>query len=273
MTMPVFIDDNWNRELAVKGYVKIPFLENTQIEALLDFYNDLHRQTSAPFTTFMNGSYAYRKQVDEQIKNVFERNIKNLFFGYQPLWGNFFTKPSAAPQMELHADLQYVNESKFISLNIWVPLMPTEFNSATLGVVPGSHRVIKQIRGINITDAYRRHAKEIAEKYVEWLSFKAGEAIVYDHRLLHCSSANNTAQTRVAATLVMVPCDAPLHIYIAQNEGDTTFYKFPIPSADDLLRYTSDEPPANWSPIETVHNYVFEPLSLDMFTYHNPVEC
>ncbi|MCS6933627.1 MAG: phytanoyl-CoA dioxygenase family protein [Chitinophagales bacterium] len=208
----------------------------------------------------MRQDYTYRKKVDEGIKEIFRPAIENLFRYHIPFWGNFFTKPPGEPEMPLHADWRYVNEETDISLNIWAPLSDTDQQNSTLGLVPGSHRVVNQIRGINITDTYRKYAREIADRFVQYVPLKAGEAIVYDHRLLHLSSANASASPRIAATLIMVPNHQKVKIFIAKNEGDKTFYEFVIDSIEEMLRFESSSFFETHTPIHTISDFIFQPI-------------
>lgn len=262
MGADVFNDQNLDNQIHEWGFVKIEFLDDWQLSKLTAIYSDLQNKFGyAPFTTFMSEDIRYKRTVDIAIKNVFEESVKKIFKIHVPFWGNFFTKNSGSPQMPLHADLQYVDENRCISLNIWAPLSATGKTNATLGVVPGSHRLMKQIRGLNITGAYAENAEVIAEKFVYWLDFKPGEAIIYDHRLLHLSSANNSSDPRVAATLVMVPKNEPITMYFAQKEGDTTFYAYCINHIEELLPTEFKKLPVHLTPSLIVEGYQFTPIS------------
>jgi hypothetical protein len=263
MIQEVFYDNYLNKTFAEQGYVKLQFLETYQIKELSEFYDNIHSKQLAEFTSFMDDSFDYKLEIDRQIKEVFEPSSKKLLNRHVPFWGNFFTKHPETPQMPLHADLQYVDENHDISLNIWTPLSKTNFNNATLGVVPRSHLAMKQVRGLNITDSYKKNANEIAQSCVEYLDFEPGEAIIYDHRLLHLSSANNTNKKRVAATLSMVPKNQKVQMFFAENEGDTTFYLYQINNITDVLKTRFKKIPEHLTPIKTITNYQFNPLTVE----------
>ncbi|MCW5906352.1 MAG: phytanoyl-CoA dioxygenase family protein [Chitinophagales bacterium] len=263
MIEDVFFDKQLNTQLSKLGYVKFPFLNEPQLKVLSEFYEKIHANNAVPFTTFMINDYVYRKAIDEQIKSVFAPLIRTVFKRHTPFWGNFFSKLPGQPQMPLHSDLQYVDETTDISLNIWVPLSKTNSTTATLGIVPKSNTIMNQIRGVNIIDAYSKNADDIAERFVQYLDFEPGEAIIYDHRLLHLSAKNDSNQTRVAATLVMVPATKPVQMYFAEKEGDTTFYGYHIKSIDELLLTPFKKLPSHLIPIKTIKNYQFVPLTVN----------
>jgi hypothetical protein len=263
----VFKDNALNNLLNKQGYVIVPFLSSEEVELLREFFDNSEKAHQEHFTTFASNSKSYRRLVDEAIKNVFARSFCSYFQEYEPFWGNFFTKPTKSPAMPLHADLQYVNEPQFISLNIWTPLVDTNIHNGAFGVVPFSHKALNQIRGTNITDAYRKNAKEIETAHGKILELKAGEAVIYDHRLLHYSLPNVTDFGRLSATMVVVPKGVPLLHYFASFEGNTTIYKYQIRSVEDFLDTDFLMEPTHLSPIETKKNHVSVPLTVEDFNF------
>lgn len=231
----VFKDEILNNILNEEGYVVVHFLSQAEIQDLVSFFECGTDEQKNGFTTFAVDDYEYRKSVNEKIIEIFSRGFSKFFSGYIPFWGNFFTKQPGSPAMPLHADLQYVEEPEQISLNVWCPLVDTLVENGAFGVVPFSHKYVNQIRGMNITDLYRKYAKEIEVKLGKILEIKAGYAVIYDHRLLHYSLPNNSTEKRLAATLVAVPEGTSLIHYYANKEGDTLVYKYNIDSVEDFL--------------------------------------
>ncbi len=265
LTHEVFFDSTLNSTLQEKGYVIVPFLNQEEIDSLLFFFEAGRNNQEESFATFAINSYEHRKAVNDEIIKIFSRSFKCLFRGYKPFWGNFFIKSPGSSAMPCHADLQFVKEPENISLNIWCPLTDTTTTNGTLGIVPYSHQVINQIRGTNITDAYRKNAKEIETAFGLPLELKAGEAICYDHRLLHYSLPNQTINTRVAATLVAVPEGVALHHYYAEQEGDRAVYKYEINTVEDFLRTAFLGKPLHLTAAEKIADYKPVPVTLSDF--------
>lgn len=264
-----FINKHLNEELNKTGYVVLHLLNNEETEYLKNFFISGNETQRNQFTTFATNDYDYKTLVHNAILKAYSRSIQSLFNGFVPFWGNFFSKPPQSPAMPLHADFQYVDEPAFISLNIWCPLVDTTTENGAFGVVPFSHKLVKQLRGTKITDSYRKNAKEIETEFGKVLEIKAGQAVIYDHRLLHYSLPNNSAIGRLASTMVMVPEGAPLWHYSANNEGDTTFYKYAITSAEDFLKAGFQQNLNHLPVAETIHNYRFHPLGAEDFrNYH-----
>ena len=257
----IFKNQKLNEQILDKGFVVVPFLSQFEVQELVKFYSEVHADKKAPFTTFFSCDTILKDKVDTKIKEIFSRATDEYLDAFIPYWGNFFSKEISTPRLPLHADLQYVNEDNSISLNIWCPLSDTDSTNGTLGVIPYSHKLINQIRGTNITDSYRKHALELETLYGEAINFKAGQAIIYDHRLLHYSTPNQTAQTRVAATLTVVPKGENIFHFFAENEGDTLIEQYLLPSPQSL--YSSDflQRPKGLSPIKIIADYEFKPIT------------
>jgi hypothetical protein len=264
----VFKDVRLNELFSQQGYVVVPFLYPEEVRILTDFYFSGEKEKREQFTTFAANDYHYRKSVHEQIQNSFLRPFIALFNDYIPFWGNFFSKPGGSPALLLHADPQYVNEPDQISLNIWCPLVDAFAENGALGVVPHSHRLLKQIRGTNITDAYRKNAVEIQQKFGKLLEVRAGDAVIYDHRLLHYSLPNKTDNPRLVATMVTVPKGAPVLNYYAEKEGDSTVIEYAINSVEDFLKTGFLKRPQHLQPVK-VFNYDFNPLAVNDFNALN----
>jgi hypothetical protein len=261
----VFKDERLNELFNKQGYVVVPFLSPEEIQVLSAFYFSGEKEKREQFTSFAVNDYRYRKSVNEQIQDSFSRSFGILSDDFIPFWGNFFSKPGGSPALLLHADPQYVNEPEQISLNIWCPLVDVSAENGALGVVPYSHWLLKQIRGTNITDAYRKNAVAIQQQFGKLLKVKAGNAVIYDHRLLHYSLPNKTDKARLVATLVAMPKDAPVLNYYAEKEGDTTVFKYDINSVDDFLRTDFLKRPQHLQPAEIILNYNFIPVTVEDF--------
>lgn len=262
------LNDLFNRD----GYVIVTLLSSEEIKKMLSFYNQNQPVYRNAFTSFATDNYDYRKQVDTEIKSVLSPAFAELFIRHQPFWGNIFTKTPGSFAIPLHADFQYVEEPENISVNVWSPLVDITLDNGPLGVIRGSHRVVHSMRGTNVTNHYRQHAQEMQDKFGDLLLLKAGEAIIYDHRLLHFSGANNSATNRIAITLVGTPIGKQIIHYYAADENSTTIYKYHINSVDDFLKTKFLQKPGHLVPVETIHNFAHYPLTIQDFeTLNLPV--
>jgi hypothetical protein len=54
---------------------------------------------------------------------------------------------------------------------------------------------------------------------------KAGEALIYDHRLIHASGENKTDEIRLAAVFGIIPEDANMFYYHKKDETSVEVYE------------------------------------------------
>jgi hypothetical protein len=262
--MTVFKAQKLNNLFEKQGYVIVNLFGEDETNILKDFFIQQDITLNQSFTTFATNNYEYRKSIDNKLKELFYPYFHKIFNNYHPFWGNYFTKHPQSPAMPLHADLQYVEEPDEISINIWCPLVDTIPNNGALGIVPMSHKVCTQIRGINLPQFYAKNANEILEKFGEIIELKAGQAIIYNHRLLHFSNANNSSTSRLAITMIGVPVNKQLIHYAAENEK-SLIQKYYIESVDDFLKTNFKEIPKHLSPKDPIHNYPFRDLTINDF--------
>jgi hypothetical protein len=256
----IFKDPALNKRFTQEGYVILQLLTPSEVGNLLAYFHELSEPDRNVFTTFVTDNLSAKRDVDFHLKSLLTPHFERLFVDYEPFWGNFFIKPINGSSMPLHADLQYVDEPKNISFNIWCPLQNTNDVNGSLGIVPYSHLKLNQIRGTNITKAYRYNALTIQQKFGEVLSLIAGEAIIYDHRLLHYSVSNTSTNTRIAITMVGTPKGVQKLHYYALDEDTTRVEKFYITSADDLMQAGFQNRPSHLTPVEVISDHQIKPL-------------
>ena len=223
--MPVFYNNKSNNSLQKEGYVIVSLLEETELNLLENFfYSPVNKEFQKIFTTYACNDSDYKKKVDSILKEIIGDKLKSIITEDMiPFWGNFMMKiPSENSNMPLHADWQYVDEKKHISLNVWTPFTDTNLENGALHVIPKSHLSCNYPRGINLPRYYEFNEVETKQKFGKALFLKKGEAIIYDHRLLHYSLPNKSNKNRLAATLVYVPKETAVSIYFKDNSTKKT---------------------------------------------------
>jgi ectoine hydroxylase-related dioxygenase (phytanoyl-CoA dioxygenase family) len=154
-------------------------------------------------------------------------------------------EPGREGDFPVHQDWTYVDEEKYSSYAFWIPLNDVDESNGALHIVKGSHRFHNALRGPYVHEPFASLSEVIKDKYSEVVRLRAGEALVWDHRLIHFSKSNITPSTRLAFTLIMVPENAEvIHCYgrpesggtiIDKLKADTEFYmKYKIGSSPDF---------------------------------------
>lgn len=233
--MRVFKDDILEKEFRDQGYVLVNLLEDKEVRELQEFYSASPQEYQEKYTTFASNDELYKRRVNDFLKKVIGEKAENFLSpNMKPFWGNYMYKaPSENTNMPLHVDWQYVEEPEFLSLNLWAPLVDTNSKNGALHVVPKSHHVVDFPRGIDLPRYYEHNEQEIKDKYGKIILLKKGEAIIYDHRLLHYSLPNLSGESRLAVTLIYCPKEAETSIFYADNEGAS---KYRIEDEEVLLQ-------------------------------------
>ncbi len=244
--MNIFFQKELNSSLQKNGFVVVSLLNNDEISELEHFFYSSESEFQNKFTTYACNNIQYKKDVDNLLKKVIGKKLERIITPEMiPFWGNFMLKkPDENSDMPLHADWQYVDEKKYISLNVWTPFIDTSLENGSLHVVPKSHQHCNYPRGINLPRYYEIKDKEIKTKFGKELKLKKGEAVIYDHRLLHYSYPNKSTKNRLAATLVYVPKDTPISIFYKNNDASETNL-LEIEGVSSLINSSFYEEPKN----------------------------
>lgn len=231
-------------EMEENGFVKIPFLSDDEVEALSSFYTlGVEGNRSGFHCTMFSPESDYRKSVDQKIKEVFAARIDQNIGNARMLYANFMVKENGAESdFYLHQDWTYVDETRANSWAIWVPLTDTTVDNGALHVVPKTHRMTNNFRGPGIQDALEGLHESIRTEFGQPVEMKAGEAVLWDHRLVHFSPANVSGENRIAATVILVPeGEEVIHCRAGKSDRDVNIYSV---DTEFYMSYNITENPA-----------------------------
>lgn len=260
MYRPSMINKEAEQLLSQKGYVVIPLFNSSELTGLIDFYesNKPDINQKGFHSTHFFKDRAYKRKVHLFLKEVFMQHLHEHLHGYEIRFCNFMVKESGAESvMPLHTDWTYVDERQYRSLAIWCPLVDTSANNGALGVIPGSHLLPFNLRGPKITTPFHSFNEEIISQSGTLLDMKAGEAIIYDHRLMHYSPANLSGQNRVAINIVLTPKEAPIYHY-SINDHPEIINKYAVDTEDFFLEYDAFGIPQLANKVEEIANPHFQ---------------
>jgi hypothetical protein len=218
---PILKDASMEAALSDQGYVVVPFLTAGEVQSLKDFYyQHLPAKLDGMYATAHAPDISFRLKMNDFIKETFARAIDQLFIHHQALGGSYIAKGKGqAGTLNPHQDWNIVDEGRFRSFNIWVPLVDLNDTNGVICVMPGSHQWLTTYRSANIDSAYHGVEKELWERMVR-LPMEAGSALIYDHRLIHASGENKTDEIRLATVYGIISDDAPMYYY-HKKDGNT----------------------------------------------------
>jgi ectoine hydroxylase-related dioxygenase (phytanoyl-CoA dioxygenase family) len=215
------------------GYVVLDLLRAPAIEEIFSFYStafgtkrQVHSfaQDLPYYISIFDKDGSHRKEVDQLISSHVRAGVEAVMPGYEVFYSNFMIKFPGDGQIESHQDFNFVDESRYTAFNLWCPLVDTTPHNGGLFVIPGSHLVFKTQRGPNITKALTRY-NELLQRYAIFVPMVKGQAIVFDHKLIHYSPPNRTGEVRVAVQSVLKPTEAEaLHYFFDQARNKVIAY-------------------------------------------------
>jgi len=252
---PIFQSSELNELFWRDGAVVAQLLTAEECESLARFYRDSAPDSGLGFhATMFSRDTAYRARVDEHVRQLLWPKLESYFTGYRPLLGSFVVKEHSrlGSEVSIHQDWTFVDETVARSLNVWCPLIDTDRNNGGQFIFKGSHRIVPTMRGPFFPNPFVSSARVIEDEFLEEVPLAAGQAIIYDHSLVHATPPNLSRQTRVAANLVLVPRGEQLvHCYLDRTNGNTRPEVFAV---DDefFIRYEIGQRPTGVRPLGSI---------------------
>lgn len=244
--LDIIVDQSFQESLETKGFFVVDFLGFDEVNVLRSFFEQNPPELSDTFhTTHFSNNYDYKRKVNDFIIQTIQPAFKKLFTtAYRPIFANYMIKVSNVDNfMPLHADWTYVDESMLNSYSIWIPLVDTSEENGCFGLIPYSQHLSNGIRGPRILQWNYPTNDLLINAMGKLLPIKAGQAIVYNHRVLHYSPANKTATIRPAVNIAVVPTKQTI-IHYAIPEGVDEILQFEVDDDNFFIEYDHFQMPS-----------------------------
>lgn len=226
------------------GYVTVPFLDADEVDQVSEVYWRLGPAPGDPRISihfdFQSTSREYKEAVRSELRQLLRPKIDRLLDRYHLFSPAFIMKwPDARSGFAPHQDASIVDEDRFHSLSVWCPLVDTMDvrgrDNGMIRFVPGSHRFVPWIRAQNPgAFAFEGCEAAITHRHGVALPLRAGHAVVFDHRTVHFSMPNSTADPRLVVVMGLRPAEAPLlHFRRDEEAFDGTIEHFDVYEIDD----------------------------------------
>jgi len=222
-------------KLLDKGYFTMPLLDEEQVEQCQHIFQQSDKGKKADrYNSLEINDYEHRKFVRDELEKTISEPVLPLFRDYKFLGFNFAVK-KAGPETGFpsHIDDVHADESRFLSVNIWIPLVDVSPLNGTLYVIPYSHKLPQPLSGIGLPYPFTEQEHLIQDKKVH-LTLSAGEALFFHTRLIHGSPDNRSNQDRPAIIAGLIPSEAEPFVYmwhdglpadkVAQYEAGEAFF-------------------------------------------------
>lgn len=199
--------------LSERGYVVLPFLDDEQLATLRRVHEDSGPAPGDPRTGLFNDTWstdvAWKRAVSARLTELLGGPVHRVVGDHRALGFAHIVKwPGDPGAVVAHRDPTFVDERRHRSLMLWIALDDVDEDNGALWVVPGSHR---GARGVRVHQSPANVDTSITPGDggpAVAVPLRAGEAVLYDHALVHLSAPNHSGVARWAVACPLVPADA-----------------------------------------------------------------
>lgn len=206
--IPIFKDSELQKEFDYFGFVKINLISATEASQLYNAYLNLKEdhdtiENKYKATTHTNNPELIL-QVNQSISHVLAPKLDQYFQHYTPMMCTFITKqPGEGSETQLHQDPTFVDETHFVSANVWVALHDINHTNGNLFFVKGTHRFMPSLRVTPDCPTAYDNVKDLLHEHLTEVPVKAGDAIIINHSVMHGATPNFSEGLRIAAVMAI----------------------------------------------------------------------
>ncbi len=216
----IFKDDQMQKDFEKNGFIIVDFYSPKQVEEVKNLFFSLHTNDEKGFfSSVLSQDEQYRKTVDTELKRIGHHCFEEILTNYKIVNGAFFVKyPGVESYLHAHQDMTLVDESKFNAISIWATTIDLTDENGVMYLLPGSHRFFPTYRAPTIPMFYDQIKEEIKDYMIPYY-LKAGQAIIFDHSILHYSTTNMSDEARIISNFYFTQKDAKF-VICYHNKND-----------------------------------------------------
>jgi hypothetical protein len=166
-----------------------------------------------------------RAELEERLAPYWAPIVRDLFCDHRVVFSSFLTKGADEDSvLPLHQHPTIVDETEFTSVTLWIALdeISQRADNGALHVLAGSHLTGYEPRGTNTAPSYIRDLDRLWPATTR-IDVAAGDAIIWDSRVLHGSPPNRSQAPRRTVTGLIVPRRAELRHVVAAHPDAAEF--------------------------------------------------
>ncbi|MFN7149745.1 MAG: phytanoyl-CoA dioxygenase family protein [Microthrixaceae bacterium] len=253
-------------DYARDGYVTVQLLDSDGVAAVRAIREQHGTAPGDPGTGLFNDTWSidrtYKRTVSRALLDAMGDAVADTLVEHRILGLVHIVKwPGDGGRVPAHRDPSFVDEAAHRSAAVWCALEDLGPDDGVLRVVPGSHLLGSGVRVHQAPENLYPDVDEHADELSVAVPLRAGEAIVYDHRLIHLSDPIGGVRERTVVAGVMTPAVAAPVYSLSTPLGDVTvgideefFLEHRLDSldADEVLRTLprAEPAPAAFAPLD-----------------------
>lgn len=240
----VLVDADLDECLARDGIVSIPMFDPEELrETEAEYWRIVPPGESGLRLDYLRTDTSAKRALAQLAERMWSGVISETFRHHYPVYSSFVVKhPGAGSDLFLHRDLCVDDERHHRTFAMWMPLTATStaLDNGPLAFVRGSQQIQHGGFGPNaavLFDPYAEYLRTLLEPF----DVPAGTCLVYDARMLHASSANNSGAPRLAVGCLLARRDRPVIQVLAAGRRHRLIHEvdrdyFIEQSTDDIKR-------------------------------------
>ncbi len=179
------------------------------------------------FDLLRNNPPPLRRRIDALVRDAVVPKIADWFTDHRFWAASILAKPPGhGGIVPLHTDWTFVDESRYRSGLAWVALEDMTLHNGAMHVSPGTNRLDADYSGHQIHYPYDDpEVRQLIDGRRVTLEIPAGQAVVWDNRVLHGSDENVTDDLRLAVAVTFSPREAQLYHYRLMPDGRSHRYR------------------------------------------------
>lgn len=234
--------------------------------ALEQLYHELYSHKPSEFySNHRHEVAAFNHTINKRISEIVVPVAKKIGLNFQPVLGSFAIKPAHySEEFKLHQDWSIVDEKKYVSAQLWIPLIDVNASNGGLFILPQSDRFFNNLRSATYPIA-QIPRNGILKYLAPVIPLKKGQAILFKHATFHGSVSNLTDQERPAVIFSIMSTDAKMIYYQKRDDQtadaygiDPGFYLHHVPQVE------KGNIPAGYTPIDTKPFTYFQITTMDL---------
>ncbi len=191
-------DSNLEKEINANGFAIIDFLSNNEIEKLktvFEFFFPNRSLFTGSFSSMSALDNVKRQAAHQSIQQIIHSRLSDFFDNFKcPVSLLYSRRPDGQHKLDWHSDPAFnLNEHIVPIYGIWCPLQEVTEKHGGLQLIPKSHRLIPKLNLSYVNwkwplEPFRGYLDQFGRSF----SLKAGQALIYDTRMIHASKPNTT---------------------------------------------------------------------------------
>lgn len=240
----IFRDEAKQEEFERRGFTTVRLLSSADAADLAGRIEEARKVAEGQSCTagidqsFCTPDAGYRQRVHALGCEAIEQPLLSQLVGYRLVAAGVMTKKPGAGSMRLHRDRSVMVDLETAAVNAWCPLVDVDDSFGNLVLLPGSHK-LPNVETEGLKPFYEDYVEELEKLCVSY-PLEAGEAVLFDHRLLHWSRPNRHDEPRPALRSMAVPIDSRLVYYRLDQASDGKRFEILDAEEGGAMAYSPD---------------------------------